>query len=247
MEGKLEKRICESVHVTRADIEGDLRDLGLKPGDIVMVHSSLSSFGYVEDGADAVIEALLETMGPEGTVMVPTYSTNRRKTGRGTDQEILPYDPQTTPVWTGTIPETFRKRKEAIRSLHPTHSLTAIGPRAKELIESLHKLVEWNGYVLLLGVDLHVNSAMHLSEDIAKPPQYLRREEANREREVDGRKVRAVEGPWADFTKMEEAYLQRGIMKTGTIGEATVRLLKARPMVELFAEALRQNPDRFYS
>jgi len=211
----------------------------------VIAHSSLSSFGYVEGGAGTVIDALLETVGSEGTVMVPTYSTNRRRTDTG-EEEFLPYDPENTPVWTGTIPETFRKRKEAIRSNNPTHSFAAIGPRTKELIEGLHKLVELDGLVLMLGINLRTNSAMHLSEGIAKPPQYLKRVESRKPRIVDGREVFTPSGPWADFTKMEEEYIQRGIMKLGKIGDATIRLLRAKPMVEVFAEALKQNPERFY-
>jgi len=126
----LQTRMKEKTHVSKEDIKSGLRQLGLKPGALVMVHSSLSSFGYVEGGAETVINALLETVGPEGTVMVPTYSINRRRLDTG-EEEFLPYDAEKTPVWTGTIPETFRKRTEAIRSANSTHSLAAIGPKTK--------------------------------------------------------------------------------------------------------------------
>ncbi|MBC8231958.1 AAC(3) family N-acetyltransferase [bacterium] len=241
----LQTRMKEKTHVSKEEIESGLRQLGLQPGALVMVHSSLSSFGYVEGGAETVIDSLLETVGPEGTVMVPTYSINRRRLDTG-EEEFLPYDAEKTPVWTGTIPETFRKRTEAIRSANPTHSLAAIGPKTKELIEGLHRLVELDGLVLMLGVDLRTNSTMHLSEGIAKPPQYLKRLESRKPKIVDGREVFTPSGPWADFTKMEEAYIQKGIIKIGKIGDATIRLLKAKPMVETFAEALRQNSERFY-
>jgi len=241
----LQTRMKEKKHVSKEDIKSGLRQLGLKPGALVMVHSSLSSFGYVEGGAETVIDALLEMVGEEGTVMVPTYSTNRRRLDTG-EEEFLPYDAENTPVWTGIIPETFRKRTEAIRSANPTHSLAAIGPKTKELIEGLHRLVELDGFVLMLGIDLRTNSAMHLSEGIAKPPQYLKRLESRKPKIVDGREVFTPSGPWADFTKMEEEYIQQGIMKIGKIGDAKIRLLKAKPMVEAFAEALRQSPERFY-
>lgn len=160
--------------ITKDDIKIKLAHLGLEKGDIVMVHSSLSAFGKVEGGPDAVIDALLETVGVEGTVMMPTYSTNKRRLDDGTE-EILRFDPKDTPVWTGVIPETFRKRKGVIRSTHPTSSLAAIGPKAEELIQSLEKLVDLNGYVLCMGVGLEANSAMHIAEAIAKPPQYMER------------------------------------------------------------------------
>ena len=95
--------------VTKADIKKALRELGLKGGDIVGVHSSLSSFGYVEGGADAVIDAILETVGPEGSVVFPTYSNNRENLERTPEEiemgvtwkyRVLPYDPEKDPCWT---------------------------------------------------------------------------------------------------------------------------------------------------
>jgi len=107
-------------------------------------------------------------------------------------------------------------------------------------------LVELDGFVLMLGIDLRTNSAMHLSEGIAKPPQYLKRLESRKPKIVDGREVFTPSGPWAGFTKMEEEYIQQGIMKICKNGDAKIRVLKAKPMVEAFAEELRQSPERFY-
>lgn len=73
------KRKNLKVRVSKEDIEIALRKLGLKKGDIVGVHISLNSFGYVKGGADAVIDALLDTVGREGTIVMPTHSTNRIK------------------------------------------------------------------------------------------------------------------------------------------------------------------------
>jgi len=147
----LETRKREKVHVTKEDIKRGLRQLGLMRGDVIGAHSSLSSFGYVEGGADTVIDALLETVSEEGTIVMPTYSTNRENVDR-TQREIelgvtwksriLPYDPEETPCWTGRIPETLRKRKGAVRSLNPTHSLAALGPKANELVQGWNKLLQ---------------------------------------------------------------------------------------------------------
>jgi aminoglycoside 3-N-acetyltransferase len=169
----LETRKREKMHVTNEDIKRGLKQLGLKRGDVVGVHSSLSSFGYVEGGADAVIDALLEAVGEEGTIVMPTYSANREKVER-TQREIelgvtwkdriLPYDPQETPCWTGRIPETFRKRKGTVRSTNTVHSLATVGQKTHKLIQGWEKLLEEDGYILLLGVVLHCCSAMHLAE-----------------------------------------------------------------------------------
>jgi len=73
----IEKGKKPEVRVSKEDIKASLRELRLKEGDMVGVHSSLSSFGYVEGGVDAVFDALLEVVGEEGTVVMPTYSANR--------------------------------------------------------------------------------------------------------------------------------------------------------------------------
>lgn len=114
---------CE--HITMKRLVDDLRALGLGDGDVVLVHSSLSRLGWVEGGAETVIDALVEAVGPGGTVLFPTLT--------GTEQDGPQHPPvielAATPCWTGTIPETARRRPEAIRSVHPTHSVSAIGAR----------------------------------------------------------------------------------------------------------------------
>jgi hypothetical protein len=86
----------------------------------------LSSFGRVEGGADSVLDAILEVIGPKGNLMLPTFNYTRP----------IPepyFDPAATPGHTGAIPEAGRKRAGAVRSLHPSHSVAVIGPDAVEL------------------------------------------------------------------------------------------------------------------
>ena len=104
-----------------------LRRLGVREGDVILAHSSLSSFGYVEGGADTVIRALLDAVGPAGTVVVPTLSF-------GSVDESDPYfSVNDTPSDTGRITEEFRKRPEARRSRHPLSSAAAIGKDAERI------------------------------------------------------------------------------------------------------------------
>ena len=236
------------MHVTKEDIKEGLRRLGLEKNDVVLVHSSLSSLGYVVGGPDTVIDALLETVGPQGTVAVPTYSTNAFKYLEDEDacyelsvEHMEPYDPETTPVWTGLIPETFRKRKDALRSLSPAHSIAAIGSKARELTEGDwgRKLQELGGYVLMLGVSITNNS---IAEGTAVEALM---KSGYKEKTVRKGKYVTTLGPWPDLTQMEDLYLERGAMKVGKIGQATVRLLKAKPMVSLTKEAVKKDPERF--
>ncbi|MBS7633994.1 AAC(3) family N-acetyltransferase [Candidatus Bathyarchaeota archaeon] len=93
----------------------------------------------------------------------------------------MPYDPERTSCWTGIIPESFRKRHNAFRSVNPTHSIAAIGSRAKEIIEAAKKsadkgykrVLELDGYALLIGTRLDVCSAMHLAESHVQLPRNI--------------------------------------------------------------------------
>lgn len=244
--------------VRKEDIKAGLMRLGLKKGDTVGVHSSLSSFGYVEGGADTVIDALLETVGEQGNVVMPTHSANLSEDKRTPEMiamgiswlfKILPYDPDKTPVTTGITPETFRKRKGVVRGLHPSLSIAASGPKAEVLSESWHRLLELDGYILLIGVGLDRCTAMHLAEKRVQfpdrilkkitPPKWFVEKYPEEEWEWDI-------GPYPDFAKLTQPCIGRGIMKTTKVGEATLRLVKLRQLIDLYVEYLERNPDLFY-
>jgi len=238
------------------DIVHGLRALGLTPGDAVLVHSSLSSLGYVEGGADTVIDALLEAVGADGTVLVPTL----------TGSEVLDaghppvYDPVGTPCWTGRIPETFRQRPDAVRSLHPTHSVAAIGARARELTAGHEhsltpcgpdspygRLAHSGGYILLLGVGHEVNTTYHLVEEIVGVPYHMQPGLVAAQ-VIEGGKGRTIHlmihryGSPRAFGRLEPALCERGIQRDGQIGQAHVRQVDAGRMVDLACHVLRQDP-----
>jgi len=255
------------VPVSKEDIKAGLRALDLKKGDNIGVHSSLSSFGYVEGGANAVIDALLDTVEEEGTIVMPTHSSNLAKIALSPEEiaigiswlfKILPYNPRETPCTTGMIPETFRKLEGAVRSLHPSLSIAAIGPKAKEVVETStgsslegwKKLLELDGYVLLMGVSLKVCTAMHLAESRVKFPKHILEKITPPKWFVEkypGNEWEWDIGPYPDFSKMEDPCLRRGIMKNVKVGKATLKLLKLKKLVNLYTKYLQKNPDRFYS
>lgn len=158
----------------------DLRVLGLQAGDVVIVHSSLSALGYVDGGADAVIDALKTVLTEEGTLLFPSLSFN-------TVNDANPhFDVRTTPACIGLIPETFRKRPDVVRSLHPTHSVSAWGKHAKALTcdhqldntpvgphSPYRKLPDYNGKILMLGCSVRSMTFMHGVEEYADVPYVL--------------------------------------------------------------------------
>src|SRR5215212_2811399 len=121
--------------VTGSMIEAGALELGLGAGDIVVAHSSLSSFGWVEGGEDEVIDALLAVLGPAGTLCMPALSYG----DYGPDKPPPRFDPRTTPGIVGRIPERFRRRPGVKRSLHPTHSMAGTGGRADEILRDHHR------------------------------------------------------------------------------------------------------------
>ena len=238
------------------NIARGLRDVGIEPGDSVIVHSSLSSMGWVHGGADTVIDAFLEVLGDEGTLMVPTF----------TALNDLPevFDPATVPSGMGRITETLRLRPGAVRSLDPWHSVAAIGGSARlytadhlhtttmGLDSPLDLLATHHGKVALLGVGHSRNSMVHLGE-LRAPAAYLHvpyNAVYARKRAVltpGGRVVvkRPDEMPGCseNFTVLEPLFRERGLLTEGPIGEARVQVMGAMDIVDTVAEAVRDQPD----
>ena len=148
----------------------DLQTLGVKKGMNIMVHSSLSKLGNVEGGADTVIDALIEVVGSNGTILMPAFNQGRAYWAGDI------FNPSSTPTVNGTIPECFRKRGGVLRSLNPTHSFAAWGKNAARYtadhLESgcmgvdspLHRLMQDGGYCLMLGTDFAHNTFHHAVE-----------------------------------------------------------------------------------
>lgn len=174
---------------TRVTLVGDFETLGINPGDTVLLHSSLSSIGWVCGGAEAVVQALLDVLGPDGTLVVPTHSGDNSDPARWasppvpeawwtTIQNTTPaYDPRTSRTRRmGIIAETVRGWPGARRSAHPQTSFAAIGRNASFITADhaldcqlgeqspLARLEDVEARVLLLGVGYGVCTAFHLAE-----------------------------------------------------------------------------------
>lgn len=249
-----------SVQVGAAALRAGLTGVGLRAGHHVLVHSSLSAIGWVDGGAAAVVDALLEVVGPTGTVAVPTL-TGTPDDGPGRE---LVLDVDRTPGWTGAIPEELRRRPAATRSGHPTHSVAAIGAAAARLTAGHEECLtpcgtgspyarlaaDPDGVVLLLGCDHESNTTLHHVEELAGVPYHL---QPDLVRAVVRFADRAQErdywlhdwGTPRRFTAIEPLLVQRGLQTTGVVGAATARLVPAGPLVSLGLDALRADPTFF--
>lgn len=231
--------------LTRSDLVAGLRALGLGSGDRVLVHSSLAALGEVEGSADTVIDALLDTLGPEGLLVVPTFATSQ------------PFDRRTSPTPLGAIPDTLWRRPGAFRSKHPTHSVAAMGRGAEELVADhehaptaygegtpYYKLARSGGKILLLGCDQDRNTTLHTAEALSGAP-YLTTVQASYIDDDSSQvavSVPAMAGPHRDFISLDRLFREGGAMRIGRIGGAVCRLLDTGAMLDLALAALRRDP-----
>ena len=126
-------------HVTRAALTAGLARLGIAPGDTLFVHSSLKSLGYVEGGAPAVIGALQDAVGSQGTLLLPTYYLPGGTVRATCAMPDYVFDPRRHGTHMGRLPEAFLASAGVRRSIHPTHSVSAWGRHAIHLTEAHHR------------------------------------------------------------------------------------------------------------
>jgi aminoglycoside 3-N-acetyltransferase len=240
--------------LTVRDLVKAFRELGLQPGDSFIVHSSFKSLGPVEGGPDAVIDALIEAVGPSGNVVFPTFNY--------TAHIAQPhFDPAVVACRTGIIPELSRTRPGAVRSLQPTHSVTVIGPDAVELTADhmsyrtvglgspIDRLAKMGGKVLLLGVGHTSNTTIHLGEEYAGVPKeswfeaptfakVLMPDGSIHPHEIDTSTSCSHHfGPVGDVLR------RNGEEREGRVGDATLRLMLGMDVVKRVCEIIGEKPD----
>ena len=257
-------------HVCQEEITRALHRVGVRRGDTVMFHSSLSSMGWVVGGADTVIDGFLEAVGPAGTVVVPTLC--RMPDG----ERHLTFDRwhiKTSVSCVGRITEVLRHRPDAVRSDHGTHSVAAIGPRAGELTANhgasgprlgpwgprafagespWQKFYDWNVAYCFLGVNFHYNTMVHFVESRLVERALARAAPEQREQLAAQIEDWQKPGVWPSIgiTAREalEAHLaESGVLRYGEIGAATIRGTRARPMVDAWLRLAESDPPRWCS
>jgi aminoglycoside 3-N-acetyltransferase len=164
-----------------SDLSKAFAALGIEEGDALLVHSSLSSLGVrLEAGPNTVIEALLDCLGPSGTLCFPGLSY------LNVTREQPVFDVRRTASNVGIVPEVFRREFASHRSLHPTHSVCCIGPLSHELTRRHHLdttpcgknspfslLPQMGGKLLMLGCSLRRNTTIHAVEESVGVPYVL--------------------------------------------------------------------------
>ena len=255
--------------VFKSDIADALKRAGLQRGDAVMVHTSLGKIGYVCGGAQTVIEALTETVGEDGTIMMPTQSWKNLdpETGVHWDadesdwdgiRENWPaYDKALTPTNTmGAVAEMFRSWPGAVRSDHPARSVAAWGKHAEYLTKDhdlsdifgdaspVGKLYALDGKVLLIGVDYDKNTSLHLADVRAEYPGKHTCVEHSAVMENGKRVWKAYETLFVDggdFRDIGAAFEAAHPVNTADLGGTVIRLMRQRELVDFAVEWIEKN------
>ena len=234
--------------IGRQELVRDLRRLGVAPGMDLMVHSSLAAIGLVEGGAETVVDALLQAVGKRGTLLVPSFN----------HRAATVFNRLTTPTTNGAIPDALWRRPQAERSMHPTHAVAAIGPRASDYCHRhleagiwapespIGKLVHGRGYILTLGTTHDTSTAYHVAE-LSVPcgciESFALKDRIVREDgtvdEVLGLAFR--DGPCPVPThKLDSTLDRRKLQRRGKVGQADCELVKASDLWQVRREHLRR-------
>ncbi|MFB6817824.1 aminoglycoside N(3)-acetyltransferase [Streptomyces sp. NPDC056347] len=234
---------------TRESIAADLRTLGLLPGETVLVHSSLSSLGWVCGGSATVVAALLDVLGEAGTLVVPAHSGDNSDPALWSNPPVPQewwarirasspaFDTRTTrTLGVGVVPETVRNWPGALRSSHPQTSFAAVGPRAAAIVAGhasdcrlgerspLARLEEGAARVLLLGAGFDSCTAFHLAEYRIAAPLV---DNSFAAMTPQGRRWVTVRDTMISSERFDElgaAYEQARPVLRGTVGSARARL-----------------------
>lgn len=232
--------------VRRAALAAQLRTLGVREGGVLLVHTSFRAVRPVEDGPAGLIGALLDAVGPAGTLAMPSWT--------GDDEGV--FDPASTPASTdlGVVADAFWRMEGVARSGHP-FAFAAAGPAAAEIVAGplplpphvhaspVGRVFDLDGQVLLLGVGHDANTTLHLAELLAGVPYGVRKHVTAM---VDGRPARIdylENDHCCERFALADGWLrERGLQLEGPVGHAAARLARSRDVVAVARERLARDP-----
>lgn len=253
--------MVNAMPMTQSQIATGLRDLGLQPGDVVLIHSAMRTLGHVEGGANSVVEALLDVIGERGTLVAPTFTFIHEPE----DDPII--DPATDKSEMGAITEAVRLHPDALRSTAYRHSFAAIGRRAHVITDvdpslsvfdirsSFGVMLALNTKVLLLGVNYSNSTSHHFAEWLCEVPYRHTIDMNVKVRRSDGSIVQQPMIDYqpfgyggsqhTDFNRLGQIQEDRGTVSIGAIGNSVVRLFSQRDLVDIAQEEAEKDTNIF--
>lgn len=245
--------------ITKEKLVDDLRNLGIENGTLLHLKVSLSSLGFVEGGAETVVEALLEAVGEKGTIVSDAFlDVYPLPLSRKAGKIISDLD---TPSYAGALANAMVRHPKMERSRHPVQRYAAIGAQAKELMhahtpdknpyEPLRVMSEIGGWNLKLGSDEKVVGVgtTHVAIQLMGFKQKRSRAGINY-RDENG-EVKTFERNWAGgcdigFANFLPMYHENGgVLSEGTVGEAYAKLTDMKKTLEIEMREMKKNPASF--
>lgn len=240
--------------VTKQDIINGLLDLGVKTGDEIEVHSSLSSFGYVDGGAKTVICALKDVVGKKGSIFMPSLRLSKefpltekdKLLGITTKIQILPEDCKQSAM--GVIADTFRQMPDTVTN-EGIFRISAWGKSKNEVKDGLQYLISNGGKAHMLGVDIYKLTAMHYVEDLL--PDDIKNyfplsDEINEIYPPDEWIIESGIFPVKPWYTIQNIAYEKGVIKDGMIGNSKAMLFNISDVVGLYAQELKNDAFKLY-
>jgi aminoglycoside 3-N-acetyltransferase len=246
--------------LTKNELVENFQTAGLQAGDTLLVHSSYKSLGGVEGGPKTVIDALLEVLGVEGTLIMPTFNFDFCM-GE-------PWDVRNTPSHMGAMTNMVREHPDAKRVFHPIYSFAILGKHAEFLTQERYKssygpnslfakLRQLDGKIMVIG--LRYTDSMtffhHVEEMEGVDYRYMKEfsgmvtdEDGNTYKDTFTMLVRDLDkGVITEVDPMGELMEEAGVITVNRIGEAKVSLMKANEVYEFTAREMRRDPRLLYT
>jgi len=254
--------------LNKKDLYNCFYEIGIRPGDSLLVHSSLSKIGFVENGAVDVVDSLLDIISDEGDLLMPSSANGLLQIDFVKKNEV--FDVKNTPSVLGSITENFRKREGVRRSLNYLEPVCAYGKNAKYLTEGhfgevspytklspFYRLTELNGKILYLGVDLdNAGTSLHVLEDSVDFhfPVYVSsdfrvkiKDEKGEVHIVSTKAHKPVYSKKRKCNDLIPMFIDHGVCKKVKIGNAESYLFDAKKMLDLMLEKYKSEKITMYT
>ncbi len=264
----LQKKRRNNQIINKEQLIEDFKKIGIQKGDNVIVHTSLSKIGFVEEGAKTFVDALLEVIEKEGTLLCPCYAHNTFSKYYLDSNPV--FDLNNSPSKAGSITEYIRKLKGAKRSFHPTDAACAYGPLADYFTNShfgqltpynqnspYFKLIEKKGKILNVGVPLNTSCTnLHTLEDAVDfkfPIYYSKIYEVKMidENGIEHTMKTKVHDPAFSLKRkpneLEPLFEKEGILKHGVVGETFATLIDAKGLFDVMIKNYNERGVTMYT
>ena len=254
------------VHVEKKDIAEAYKRAGAVMGDTIVYHGSMKSIGYVEGGASALIDGILEACAPGGTVAIGTLWYN----GKPEERPPEKFDVAASPAYNGAMAEAMRLDKRALRSNNFSHAVSAVGARKEELtmnhgggkkyptpwneeafaeVSPWTKFYLWNALYTFIGVDFNVCTMKHFMES-RLVDHYLSLLPVELRKEYRMKLAHDLnKGLWCffDMREMQKIYEEKNLVSFTFLGNAPLLAIRTRPLVDEGLRQLKKAPEKWLS